>query len=621
MPPLDFKNVKKSIDYHSHPVIKIIGETDICFMSRYLNNPYIEDIVGVFCSKIVRDRYFKIIISQLSTLKICDSYEKKLSEFVFETHNYLIISAFIIELLNKKEFNRILVKKIPKDLFDAPPFGEEEDYFHAKQQIETLRELQFLDINSKEDCKLIFDTALNFIIDGDSFNKQYKIDSFDHIKSTIPFLGKNTKHPILTIFFNYINFLNIEDENNLSAADSCLINLIKIMQKEELIAILQPIPLNELMKYYPCFYNIAPINLTLLDFLISKNINIFKEVEVKAKEFQCINKIHHWGKNNFLYSKNKLEKIINSIPQVSLRDLEDIKISNEEPVLKHSLITDHRKLQKWIEINLLNRGKHINKIPSIDKIKFILENSEYLILLYKKDSHFIAKKYNHTVKIIEVNPYLSKCIPGFLNGNCFEIYRSKPFTKKKDKFWDNWEMHTLNARRQYQEIYHPLLLETALHVLNKTQSPAILEVGGGTGRLAEKIITHYPHKNNYTLLEFNDSSIEKAKERLGPKAEVVKTDIVNDPEYFKDSSKTLPILEATIDLALASGVLTAVVLGDKSEALKVLTRIHKYLKQGGYLIMAGHADSLLASEDFEGFDIINTGLPYLLRSFYIIKKR
>lgn len=187
-------------------------------------------------------------------------------------------------------------------------------------------------------------------------------------------------------------------------------------------------------------------------------------------------------------------------------------------------------------------------------------------------------------------------------------------------FWDNWER--LNHSPVYSTTVYPaftLAMDQIRPKLNAT--PLFLDVCGGKGLLARRILDQ--HKVSYLLLEYNEPSIREARNRLGTEAVVVNTDVVNDPEWFSDQDKTLPLKSQVVDVTIASGALAHTVLKSKDEALVVLKKIHNYLKSGGYLLLSGQTDSYINAEDFRanGFAVLNASLPVRQHFFYIVQKR
>jgi ubiquinone/menaquinone biosynthesis C-methylase UbiE len=179
---------------------------------------------------------------------------------------------------------------------------------------------------------------------------------------------------------------------------------------------------------------------------------------------------------------------------------------------------------------------------------------------------------------------------------------------------------------EYQSLIHPVIKKAALTVLSelKEARPTILEFCGGSGELAFEILSESKKEIDYLLLEYNETSVQLANERFSKhkrhSACAVQADIVNDQHYFRDKKSRLKI--RSVDLVLGSGALTTHVLENKNAAVKALNKAHRYLKPGGYIILAGHAHSLITAEDLNqaGFTVINSSLAGYLHPFYIAQR-
>lgn len=219
--------------------------------------------------------------------------------------------------------------------------------------------------------------------------------------------------------------------------------------------------------------------------------------------------------------------------------------------------------------------------------------------------------------------FIPEMLSKIFKGDRIEYYNYPEFSSnpdfkrhEPDEFWDRWEQKSPSSWEIYKQIIHPAMASAAIQILNLiavSLRPVVLELGGGCGSLAHKIIDGFGKELEYTLLEYNDRQIIKARNLLGAKACIVKSDIVADEIYY----------EKSVDFALASGVLTSVVLKDKAAAAKVLKKIVAVLKPDGYLLLSGHGDSFFEASDFEesGFKVINTSLPGLQLYFYILQKK
>lgn len=204
-------------------------------------------------------------------------------------------------------------------------------------------------------------------------------------------------------------------------------------------------------------------------------------------------------------------------------------------------------------------------------------------------------------------------LTSLFKGNRLEIVNLEPAHPESIEFWDEW-MEDYPVGEEYEKIWHPAMAKACLHVLQHIPAakPQILEICGGYGLLADKILSASPIPLDYTLLELNQTALGKAQDNLGKRALLVQTDVVDDP---------FPVKEESIDLVIGCGALTTCVLTDKNEAMEVLKKIERCLKPGGYLILAGHGNSLLHREDFARLTVLNTSLPGHCKEFYLVQKQ
>lgn len=223
--------------------------------------------------------------------------------------------------------------------------------------------------------------------------------------------------------------------------------------------------------------------------------------------------------------------------------------------------------------------------------------------------------------------FSSQWLSWFIRGDHFETCRRRFSSKEDDQFWNNWEIASPISEALYANRIRPLLKQTISYIIEKEKwsKPVLMDVCGGKGLLASSILEENP-SIDYTLLEFNEISIEKAKNRLGAKANVVKTDVIYDATFFRDAEKKDAFELESVDIVVGCGALTASVFA-MEEGRIALANISKYLKVNGYLLLSGKAPSLLTSDDFieEGYEVLNAMLPRLESDkqnvqFYVLRK-
>lgn len=209
-------------------------------------------------------------------------------------------------------------------------------------------------------------------------------------------------------------------------------------------------------------------------------------------------------------------------------------------------------------------------------------------------------------------------------GNKFEFVH-RQYTEQKvirhasNSFWNDWNVRYPEAYKDYEEIIYPNLRDFVLHLMGKNDVENVLEVCGGKGVLAKMIIDKSTKPLKYTLLDYNAVSISDAKKNLqnipeSSHASVILADILED---FPDT-----IAEASQDVVLGSGALTYIVIKDKSAGFKILNKLLFVLKPGGYILLSGHAESVLTKSDFEsvGLSVLNTYLAGEEFQFYVLQK-
>lgn len=209
------------------------------------------------------------------------------------------------------------------------------------------------------------------------------------------------------------------------------------------------------------------------------------------------------------------------------------------------------------------------------------------------------------------------------NGDQIEQY----YLESKEKahpidFWNDWEERLTARRLDYRSAIHPAIRTAVSQMIPKMRVvPTVLDICGGKGALGHSIITMY--KANYILLENNEPSLKAARELLPATAAVIKTDVVKDTNYYTDEGKRVPLKNQSVDIVIASGALSHNVMPNKEAALIVLRKIHRYLKSGGYFIMASMTEPFLNSEDLKarGFNVLNMSLLRHWHPFYVAQKR
>ena len=278
------------------------------------------------------------------------------------------------------------------------------------------------------------------------------------------------------------------------------------------------------------------------------------------------------------------------------------------------------------------------------------QHSDSTLILQKKGLKRVAP-LSEKERLIFQESFLARLFQGshleYIN------HRRQP-EKKPDSFWSGWKTQIgavsgllsylpQTAQRiiynignvfspvsppwaEYQTIIHPVIRDAALEILNNAAElqPNVVEICGGEGELAIGIAEEYRKPMNYYLLEYNDLSLQRAKDLVASKNQEdvrgiipIKTDVTNQNDYFVDTAKKEPMQKESIDLIVGSGALTECVLENRERALAVARKCYELLKPKGKMILAGHASSLLDSEDFSalGFHVVNRSFIGRLQPF------
>lgn len=262
-----------------------------------------------------------------------------------------------------------------------------------------------------------------------------------------------------------------------------------------------------------------------------------------------------------------------------------------------------------------NLVENISTIPHESQSIFELKNDKYRVLqdsgkLIKNDEKQVTL---HRKEWVLMKNALFSCI---FKGNRFEIVKVQNkceqywMPQHEIAYWNEWEV---SENLEYYNDSDQMICNAVELILKQIENstPVILDVGGGSGRLAEKLLVLSPM--NYTLLEKNEVEIGKAKEILGDRAAVVPTDIVLDPFCVEPGS---------VDIVIASGILTHTVLKDRIEALIALEKVCSSVKPGGFIILTGLSAPFITADDFtmRGFEVINKTIPLKSKQFYIARK-
>lgn len=647
---------------------RIKGESTEAYMDRILEMNRILfnkfDYLAKFIDFIVQDKkVFKKVIKELPTLKIPGLLRK-----VFQKNDQSQLAYLISEKLKRNELDLLQVEfiQIQFDNMKSTSYSQK-DYTQIRKVREKLEDFEKRAYeNPKEiihptlaDNGLCLD-FINFAVKGQHL--QFLVKSIT--QSEIPFL--NTEMLIAALI-----------KGSLSLAANCLENCTP----EQLRKAIEFTRLNNRNQINQIKVNASTgiqdgeviysyFNLTIYPNESALDI-VARQGNIKFLEY-LVDIINRKGDEAF---KTELKRWIARNPYVKMiqcaQNVEELNQSltlqqkfihyptkSENLVAKHSpqskLLRQKQKraIKEYLDA-ILEAGKldsvmsdsaliaKIESNPKTERFIFQLKNEqgifdqyeivrtgnwfgvrgEYIVIKNKREKSLFHKNLS-----VITQELLSQA----LNGNRLEIVNldiQKTITKdhhKDSNYWNDW--NTGNEWELYVQLIHPVLSDFVTTLLKNQRwnsSPVIMDLCGGTGHLANRILRENQILPiDYILLENNQAEIRLAKTLLRGSASVVQTDVVNDPIFFKDELKNQPIIQESVDIAIGSGALTVSVLESKEVAREVLKKIHYCLKRGGHIVLAGFATSFIDSRDLKefGFEVYNTQMPGQSRELYIARK-
>lgn len=197
-----------------------------------------------------------------------------------------------------------------------------------------------------------------------------------------------------------------------------------------------------------------------------------------------------------------------------------------------------------------------------------------------------------------------------------EIKRKRDRTAAfNGQFWSrNW---IEKVSYTYEKIDRAIESEVSKFSKNK-EKIHILEICGGNGRCAHRILSGNPSVNRYTLIEFDLKSSEEAKENLKnfeEKVEIHQEDILK-----MNFDRVIP---DPPDFIIASGALTTLVFNNPYECKIVLKRMIAHLPVGGRILLTGLMPEHVSLNQllrFSKFKVLSSFDSVLKREFIVIEK-
>jgi hypothetical protein len=292
------------------------------------------------------------------------------------------------------------------------------------------------------------------------------------------------------------------------------------------------------------------------------------------------------------------------------------------------------------------RCKHFDGQPLV--IKFFsdpkdLSSTNYFVwndetyLLSERAASSIQALFNSGIATAVSNNAQGVVAASLVDGHQYEIIQNPDSYQLPAEHWAEWEDRGMargavidpvaqEAVRQYRNVIHPTIWEYVNDLIlrypfvpRSDGRVRILEVGGGTGCLAEMIInSNFRQIEQYLILENNQKEVSEAKRRLSkcknPKIAVVEQRDATVGDSFQQTNP---------NIIIASGLLTHFVLPDRQTALRVLDHLTRIAPPGCYLLIAGHAPSYICSDDLiaRGWEVRNTYSPSSGIPFYVAVRR
>jgi hypothetical protein len=163
-----------------------------------------------------------------------------------------------------------------------------------------------------------------------------------------------------------------------------------------------------------------------------------------------------------------------------------------------------------------------------------------------------------------------------------------PFFKSPEGLNSSSSWDTTLCRRYYEEAVHPVILKTLESVMDQPGG-LVVDLGGGEGVLAERIINDYSPL--MLVVERNIKQAERARERIGAKAKVVCGDARELKEitvkYFNGLRPRVIVM---------SGLLTLQVLMEE-EAKAILKTSYETLEPDGRIVLSGRMPVIWTAKD------------------------
>jgi SAM-dependent methyltransferase len=219
----------------------------------------------------------------------------------------------------------------------------------------------------------------------------------------------------------------------------------------------------------------------------------------------------------------------------------------------------------------------------------------------------------------------------YVDGNEFERTFPPDVTEPvAEDEWDRWGRGlSADICVHYERVIYPHVIETLRKIGARQPGRAlrIVDLGGGSGRLAEMICELLPDVGEVVVVDRSAALVEQARPRAAKHAgrlSVRRADVT--AAGFVDELAPPP------DVVVLSGVVAQQVM-DHEQALALMRACHRVLPGGGFALVPSYSPALLTAREYEamGFTVHNRTLNVIeeerggrtLRTndFYVLEKR
>jgi hypothetical protein len=204
-------------------------------------------------------------------------------------------------------------------------------------------------------------------------------------------------------------------------------------------------------------------------------------------------------------------------------------------------------------------------------------------------------------------PVSFKGLQAYLSGNEFERVFPPASQLIAAAEWDAWGRGTTAAiALHYEEFIYPRVAETVSAIAARAPDRrlCVVDLGGGTGRLAEVVCDGVDRVSRVVVVERSKPLLALAEARaLGHpgrlvtrSADLTSTDVVDS-------------LDVTPDIIILCGVVAQQVM-EHGQGLRLMRACQRRLPVGGFALVPSYSPALLTSREYEsmGFEVHNKTL-------------